>query len=105
MREKERKVYVRTEELKTVEDATDDRRELVAIQVVLHFLALLRGCFLRVDAVHSDLVSNHGQIAEVGERLTKLVKDTAKGFLHHRECDHQIPRQKYTPRTHHGETL
>lgn len=66
------------EELQTIENASDDGGELVAVQVVLHFLALLRGCFFRVDAAHSDLVCNHGQIAEVGERLTKLAKNTAE---------------------------
>lgn len=73
-----RVLYVGVEELETVEDASDDGGEFVAVEVVLHFLALLRGCFLRVDAAHSDLVSNHGQIAEVGERLTKLAKNTAQ---------------------------
>lgn len=73
-----RVLYMGVEELETVEDASDDGGEFVAVEVVLHFLALLRGCFLRVDAAHSDLVSNHGQIAEVGERLTKLAKNTAQ---------------------------
>lgn len=73
-----RVLYVGVEELETVEDASDDGGEFVAVEVVLHFLALLRGCFLRVDAAHSDLVSNHRQIAEVGERLTKLAKNTAQ---------------------------
>lgn len=60
------------EEADAFEDAVDDVRQLVGVEVVLHLQILLTGLLVRVDAVHANLVRYHGEITEIGQRALQL---------------------------------
>ena len=61
--------YVRVEKLETLEDTTDNRRQLFAVEIVLHLLALLGRTVLGVEAVQPNLIRDHRKIAEIRKGL------------------------------------
>ena len=69
------------EEANALEDAVDDVRQLVGVEVVLHLQILLAGPLVRVDAVHANLVRYHREITEVGQRTLQLSQHARQRFL------------------------
>lgn len=67
---------MRVEKLQTLEDTTDDRRQLLAVEIVLHLLALLGRAVFSVKAVQPDFIGDHRKIAEIRKRLAQLIQNT-----------------------------
>lgn len=73
--------YVRVEKLETLEDAIDNRRQLFAVEIVLHLLALLGRTVLGVETVQPNLIRDHRKIAEIRKGLAQLIQNTTEGLL------------------------
>lgn len=57
---------MRSEETNALEDAVNDIRQFVAVQIILHLQILLVGFLARKHRIHADLVRNNREVAEIG---------------------------------------
>ena len=57
---------MRSEETDALEDAVNDIRQFVAVQIILHLQILLVWSLARKHRIHADLVRNNREVAEIG---------------------------------------